>query len=197
MKSIFDFKLVGQRVCLYFPRKEAYVFLGDLYSDKLLMRYLVNLYKKEYSKQEIEQLWERHLKENRAQKGLKLAVYHKEDEKIIGFCGFGMLDLKEKKANAGVVLKKEYWGNGYALECMFLCWRYAFEKLDIKEISANTLLSNKRACRFFDLMGMRKVQVTTEIVAGHKYENVVLYSFDCNDWKKNKSKLMAMLKKRV
>ena len=54
---------------------------------------------------------------------------------MIGQCGLTMQPWKETEVlEIGYLFQRLYWHNGYAIEAARACKKYAFEKLDAKEV---------------------------------------------------------------
>ena len=63
------------------------------------------------------------------------AVILKETNEMIGQCGLTMQPWKETEVlEIGYLFQRLYWHNGYAIEAARACKKYAFEKLDAKEV---------------------------------------------------------------
>lgn len=63
------------------------------------------------------------------------AVILKETNEMIGQCGLTMQPWKETEVlEIGYLFQRLYWHNGYAAEAARACKKYAFEKLDAKEV---------------------------------------------------------------
>ena len=63
------------------------------------------------------------------------AVILKETNEMIGQCGLTMQPWKEAEVlEIGYLFQRLYWHNGYAIEAARACKKYAFEKLDAKEV---------------------------------------------------------------
>lgn len=63
------------------------------------------------------------------------AVILKESGEMIGQCGLTVQDYNDKNVvEVGYLFQRAYWHMGYAAEAAQACKKYAFEKLDIKEV---------------------------------------------------------------
>ena len=76
--------------------------------------------------------WYRDLKENGT--GLWWGIYGEEDNKFRGACGFNNLEKEHKKAEIGLWLLQEYWGNGILKEVMPQVFKEGFEILGLNRI---------------------------------------------------------------
>lgn len=63
------------------------------------------------------------------------AVVLKETHEMIGQCGLTMQPWKDGEVlEIGYLFRRDCWHRGYAAEAAQACKRYAFEKLDAKEV---------------------------------------------------------------
>lgn len=94
------------------------------------------------------------------EKGYSLyGVIHREDNKLIGICGFldNETDDGKKFIELGYRLDNLYWGKGYATEAALACRDYAFSKLKIKEFCSIILASNNASIAVARKIGMKQI----------------------------------------
>jgi RimJ/RimL family protein N-acetyltransferase len=87
------------------------------------------------------------------------AVINKEDNKLIGLCGFRLL---EDALELVYALAKPYWGRGFATEAARASLRFGFEELDYDRIVAITRHANTGSRRV-----MSKLLMTYEQDVNH------------------------------
>ncbi len=87
------------------------------------------------------------------------AVINKEDNKLIGLCGFRLLDDALELVYA---LAKPYWGRGFATEAARASLRFGFEELSYDSIVAITRHANMGSRRV-----MSKLLMTYEQEVNH------------------------------
>lgn len=87
---------------------------------------------------ELEQIWQEHNKRNQELTSLRFIIHLNSSNEIIGYCGFGLLDLANGHADYGIILDYHWWHKGIAIECLFLCYDYAFAKLKLSDITFST-----------------------------------------------------------
>jgi RimJ/RimL family protein N-acetyltransferase len=87
------------------------------------------------------------------------AVINKEDNKLIGLCGFRLL---EDALELVYALAKPYWGRGFATEAARASLRFGFEELNYDRIVAITRHANKGSRRV-----MSKLLMTYEQDVNH------------------------------
>lgn len=81
------------------------------------------------------------------------ALIHKEDDRLIGYCGMRLLNGTQPELT--YVLAREYWGKGLATEAARACLRYGFEELKLGEIVAVTRPKNVASQHVMEKLGMK------------------------------------------
>ncbi|MFK7808398.1 MAG: GNAT family N-acetyltransferase [Saprospiraceae bacterium] len=90
-------------------------------------------------------------------KGIWWAICSKADDSFLGAGGFNDLSKTNRKAEVGLWLLPEHWGNGYLRDVMPLMTKYAFETLNLHRIEGFVESSNEKCKR-----AMAKVNFTNE-----------------------------------
>lgn len=80
------------------------------------------------------------------------AVVNKEDGKLIGICGFRLLDSRPELF---YLFAKASWGKGLATEAARAVLRYGFEELGFEQIVAAIRPANIASLRVITKIGMR------------------------------------------
>lgn len=88
---------------------------------------------------------------------LHLCVYLEEKEKLIGLISF---DQYHDKVHYQLSYQffPEYWGNGYALETIRICFENVFDFLKINEIVAETQSKNTKSRNLLEKLNMKKIK---------------------------------------
>ena len=82
------------------------------------------------------------------------AIVLKENNRMIGTCGFTNFDLTNNSAEIGYVLHSDYHGNGYAAEAARCVIAFGFDSLELTRISAICMTENKASLRVMQKCGM-------------------------------------------
>lgn len=82
------------------------------------------------------------------------AVIHREDNKMIGTCGFTSFSYDHNSGEIGYVLNKSYWGRGIATEAVRAVMEAGFLKLNLHRIEAKFMQGNDRSRRVMEKAGM-------------------------------------------
>lgn len=73
--------------------------------------------------------------------------------KAIGTCDLSDIDRHHKRAEAGFIFHRSYWGNGYAREAMAAVIAYAFGELDLERLGARLHAGNEASRRLLERLG--------------------------------------------
>jgi len=84
------------------------------------------------------------------------AVIHKEDNKLIGYCGFSSGN-PQVGVEIAYLLARPYWGQGLASEAAGACLRYGFEVLRLDSIGGITRPDNNKSRQVLERLGMKYV----------------------------------------
>lgn len=83
------------------------------------------------------------------------AIVQREDDRLMGSCGFVAQDKRRRSAEIGYWLGKSYWGKGYAVEAARALVRFGFEEMDLQVIEAKCFVHNRAGQRVIEKIGMR------------------------------------------
>jgi RimJ/RimL family protein N-acetyltransferase len=93
----------------------------------------------------------------RLHKSITFAIEYKNksqsNQLLVGTIGIKDIDYVNKKANIGYWIGKQYQGKGIATECVKLVVNYAFDVLELEEISAYVFPENKTSIRVLEKNG--------------------------------------------
>lgn len=111
----------------------------------------------------LNQTW--HVLENFMREKDVLAIWHKQDQKVIGSVGLHASWANEdpiyaayRSKEIGYVLSKSYWGNGLMPEAVSVLIDFCFEKLDIDLLTCAHFTSNQRSRRVIEKVGFKYVR---------------------------------------
>lgn len=84
---------------------------------------------------------------------LYVTIVHKETGRFMGMTALKVDVPKNRDAELGICIGKEWWGNGYGTEIMEWLVGYAFEGMGFRRLSLGVFQSNKRAIALYDKLG--------------------------------------------
>ncbi|MDR3198495.1 MAG: GNAT family N-acetyltransferase [Planctomycetaceae bacterium] len=155
--------------------------LCEILQDKDVMY----AYEHSFSKEEVENWYNKQI-ENYNENGFGLwAVIHKETKDFLGQCGLTIQKINEKEyLEIGYLLKKKHWHKGYATESVLGCKNYAFETLKAEKVYSIIRDNNIASQNVAKRIGMEK---TEEIVKHYYSMDMVHYIYEAkNSIKYNK-----------
>ncbi len=87
--------------------------------------------------------------------GIRWAITRKEDDKIIGTCGFHNHKPEHFRAEMGYELGREYWNQGIMTEALPAIMDYGFNCLNYNRIEAFVNYGNVRSAGLLERMGFK------------------------------------------
>lgn len=81
-------------------------------------------------------------------------VLKKEDNKMIGTCGFSRIDFSNNIGEIGYVINPEFHGNGYATEAVKAIMDFGFNKLNFNRIESKFIIGNDASFAVMKKCGM-------------------------------------------
>jgi len=91
----------------------------------------------------------------KAQEIIAWGIFHKEDSKLIGNCGFIKWDASQAKAELDYLLSKEYWNQGLMTEAVKRVIGFGFEEMQLNRIQAICEVANIASARVMEKAGMQ------------------------------------------
>ncbi|WJE51033.1 GNAT family N-acetyltransferase [Bacillus cereus] len=79
----------------------------------------------------------------------------KDEQKLIGTCGFITYDKSEHTAELAYAMSREYWGRGLATEATRAFLEYGFKELHLKRIEAGCHIENESSKKLMKRLGMK------------------------------------------
>lgn len=83
------------------------------------------------------------------------AVALKENNELIGICGFSKYDEKNKKAEVGYILNFDYWNMGITTEALQKVIDFGFNNMNLKKIEARCVSDNIASEKVMIKSGMK------------------------------------------
>ena len=92
------------------------------------------------------------------------AVVLKDENKMIGTCGFTRFNLACDSAEIGYVINPDFRGKGIAVEAARLVAEFGFENLALNRIEARYMIGNDASRRVMEKLGMSFEGVAREAI---------------------------------
>ena len=87
------------------------------------------------------------------QKAIRFSIFEKASNRIIGSCGFNVLDFDNATTEIGYDLAKVHWGKGYAIEAITALINYAFT-----DLAMNTIVAKVEAANINSIKVLKKLK---------------------------------------
>lgn len=111
-----------------------------------------------------------------------LGIELKRENKIIGFVG--LIHKNHKQGEVGWALSINYRGKGYATEAARALISYAFEKLGLHRIFADTSNMNIPSVKVMERLGMRcEGQYRESEFQDGRWVDVLVYAILADEWR--------------
>lgn len=91
-------------------------------------------------------------RKNKNYQWLLYSIYHKNDNRLIGGCGF-KVDLIDNIAEIFFMLYPDEWGNGFMAEALYPLLNIIYHNFSLKEVQALIFQDNIRARRVVEKLG--------------------------------------------
>ena len=130
------------------------------FSDKEVLKYhdleaLTNL----EQAQELIKSFDEKFKNNQM---IRWGIAKKENNIIIGTCGYHNWLQKSFQAEIGYELSQVYWQKGIMTEALTTIIKFGFEKMELNRISATVMLDNIASMKLLDKLGFEEEGVLRE-----------------------------------
>ncbi|MCU0434126.1 MAG: GNAT family N-acetyltransferase [Bacteroidia bacterium] len=101
----------------------------------------------------------------------------RENERIIGTCGFNQIDFANLRAEIGGEMSVDYWGKHIALEAVEAIVRFGIEEMKLHTIEAKVSPGNRGAIYLMEHIGFRKeAHFTDRVFFDGKFSDMAVYT---------------------
>lgn len=104
------------------------------------------------------------IEKNNRSGNFQFAIIKKENDELIGNCGFNELDLVNQKAAIGIFIgEEENRSKGYGFEVLNLLISYGFNYLSLNNIMLAAYSFNERAINCYKKLGFKEIGRRREV----------------------------------
>lgn len=158
--------------------------LHTIYSDPEVLKYIaVNpLPSLDVAKNHINNIIKN--RQQKPRKTYSFAIVAKKTGELVG-SNLLNVELRDRKAEAGIVLRKEAWGQGLATEAQLALMEYGFVKLGVHKIWGTCDPNNTGAKHSMEKTGMKfaaHIRDDRWMVREGKFRDSLLYDMLDNEW---------------
>jgi RimJ/RimL family protein N-acetyltransferase len=116
--------------------------------------------------------------------GYRFAIIVKEEEKLIGNCGFDV-DWKNRVGHLGIMIgEKDYHSKGYGTEALKLLVNHAFNELNLNRMELNVYSFNPRAQKCYQKVGFKEEGRRRQAIYSlGKYHDDIVMGILKEEWK--------------
>jgi ribosomal-protein-alanine N-acetyltransferase len=112
-----------------------------------------------------------------------VGVFHKEECKLIGWCGLGPLEFEPSEIEIYYGFSQDCWGKGFATEAAKAMLDYGFQVIGLNRIVAIVMPENVASKRVIEKMGMIYQKQVKNLPPKHKiYQGDYYYSLTRNEY---------------
>ena len=124
--------------------------------------------------------------ESRMRERIFFEIWHKADNKPIGYAGLEDIRWFDRRASLFYVIgEKEYWGKGFATEASLLIVNYGFNELNLHKITAGAFSPNRASIRVLEKVGFQfELTKKKENYIDGKFVDSEEYSILIQEWNK-------------
>ncbi len=121
----------------------------------------------------------------RYKKGLyaDMALVLNDTDKMIGTCGFALLDLNQKIGEIGYVLSPYYRKKGYMSEAVDMILRFSFDNIGLEKVRLRIIKENTDSKRIAERFGFSEKSTSLMIVKDVERE-IINYELIAEDYKR-------------
>lgn len=114
---------------------------------------------------------------------LRLGIESAVSGKLLGTCALWGINAQCRRAEIGYILDSRVWGQGYMREALSALLHYAFTKLDLNRIEADSDPRNERSTRLLVRFGFSQEGLFRErcIVEG-EISDAAMYGLLRREW---------------
>ncbi len=109
--------------------------------------------------------------------GIGWAGFLRDNEQLIGTCGFNSIDYPNLRAEIGGELTTEYWGKNIAYEAVSAIVNFGFDEFQLHSIEAKVSPENRGAIYLLESLGFEKeAHFKDRIYFNQKFQDLAVYT---------------------
>jgi len=156
--------------------------LYDIYSDPDFMRYWSSA--PWTSMDQATQLIERDLRELAAGEHVRLGIFLRDGDGLIGTCSLFNLNAQCRRGEVGYGIARPHWRKGYMFEAVSALIGFAFGELDLHRLEADIDPRNAGSARSLEKLGfIREGLLRERWIVGDEVSDSALYGLLARDWR--------------
>jgi [ribosomal protein S5]-alanine N-acetyltransferase len=106
------------------------------------------------------------------------------EQGVVGTCALANIDRKHRRAEVGFALARAFWGRGLIVRALPAVIQFAFERLDLHRIEADTDPRNVASMRVLERLGFQREGLLRErYFQFGEAQDAVFFGLLRRDWK--------------
>ena len=115
--------------------------------------------------------------------GIRWGILLKEENRIIGTCGYHNWNKRHSRAEIGYELSMDLWGKGYIKEVLKAIIDYGYEVMNLNRIEAVVYPENKASIKSLINQGFKKEGLLEEYAFFRDvYQDLIMFSLLKKNW---------------
>jgi ribosomal-protein-alanine N-acetyltransferase len=116
-------------------------------------------------------------------KGIAWAGLLREEQEIIGTCGFNIIEPHNLHAEIGGEMATKYWGKGIALEAVKAIINFGFKTINLNTIEAKVSPENKSAIYVMEQFGfVKEAHYKNRIFFNKEFKDMAVYTLHASSF---------------
>jgi [ribosomal protein S5]-alanine N-acetyltransferase len=116
-------------------------------------------------------------------RSIRWAIAKKEDNRVIGSCGYRNWLREWRKAELGYELGSAWWNQGVMTECLWEIIRYGFQRMNLNRIEAMVMPGNDASVRVLLKLGFQEEGLLREFgIWKGAAQDLRLFSLLAREW---------------
>lgn len=108
----------------------------------------------------------------------------RDNQEIIGTCGFNSIDVINLRAEIGGEMATEFWGKKMALEAVKAIISFGFYQMNLHTIEAKVLPNNRSAIFVLEQLGfVKEAHFKDRICFNNHFMDMAIYTLHCGNEK--------------
>ncbi|MCV2504066.1 MAG: GNAT family N-acetyltransferase, partial [Neisseriaceae bacterium] len=129
-------------------------------------------------------------------RAIRWGIVLKENNQVIGTCGYHNFQEEHSRAEIGYDLNPDYWQKGYMTEAITAIQKYGFKKLKLHRIEAFIFPDNLASRKLLEKVGLQSEGVLRDyFFEKGRFVDGEIFSILIREWKKKSNNIRYSLKK--
>lgn len=116
---------------------------------------------------------------------LRWGITLKNEDTVIGMCGFNYWQRVDKRASIGFDLNRQFWKRGIMREALYAMLDFGFKEMELNRIEADASSENKASINLLQSLNFQQEGIQREqYYEDGQFYDLVLFGFLRREWQK-------------